>query len=91
MMANAESSKNQDRPAFSQLDAEDHAEFAVRGREAHLHAMGERGSIRSLLIAGQEIRDRHPTCLVLLAGGAGHLHPCSTCASHVLAEGSIIE
>lgn len=91
VMSDAKGGEDQYQLALTQLDYKDHAELAIRWREAQLHAVTERGSIRSLLIASQEIRDWHPTCLVLLAGCASHLYPCLTSASHILGEGSVIK
>lgn len=91
MMPDAECGEDQDRPATSQLDAEDHAEFAIRGWQPQLHAMPERSSLRSFLFASEKVLNGHPFRLELFAGRKRHLLSCSARPSQVLSEGSIIE
>ncbi|MFL5897701.1 MAG: hypothetical protein ACJ76D_04465 [Solirubrobacterales bacterium] len=68
VMANSEGRVDEHRPPLPLLDAEYHAEFAIRERKTQLQAMPEGGSIRSLLIAGQEAANRHPLPFELPAG-----------------------
>jgi hypothetical protein len=91
MMADTKGSKSQERLAFSQLDTEDHAEFAIRGRESQLHAMPKGGSFRSLLVASKETRHRHPLCFELSTGRKRHFFSCIARPSQILNEGRVIE
>jgi hypothetical protein len=90
-MASAEGRKDQDRPSLLLLDAEDHAEPAIRRREPELHAVAERGAIRSLLVAGKEVSNRNSFYFELLASRKRHLFPNLARPPQVLSEGSIIE
>jgi hypothetical protein len=91
MMADAKGSKSQKRLPLSQLDTEDHAELAIRGRESQLHAMPKGGSFRPLLVASKETRHRHPLCLELSTGRKRHFFSCIARPSQVFNEGGIIE
>lgn len=91
MMANAEGSEDQGGLAISQLDAEDHAELAIRGWEPQLHAVPEFGPIRSLRIAGEEAFNGDPYPLELLASRTCHFFPCIARSSQILSKGSVIE
>jgi hypothetical protein len=91
MMPNAECGEDQNRLATSQLDAEDHAEFAIRGRQSQLHAMPKGGSFRSLLVASKETRHRHPLCFELSTGRKRHFFSCIARPSQILNEGRVIE
>lgn len=74
-MTSAEGGKDQDRPPLPLLDAEDHAELAIRRREPELYAVPKFGPIRSLLIAGKEISNGNSFSLELPAGHYRHFSP----------------
>jgi len=91
VVANPKRSKDQDRLAFAQLDAEDHAEFAIRGWQPQLQAMLESGSFWPLLIASEKVVNRHPFGFKLFASRKRYLFPCIACSPQVLGKGSVIE
>jgi hypothetical protein len=91
MMADTEGRENQDRLAIPQLDAEYHAELAIRGRESQLHAMLEGGSIRPLLLTSKKVLNRHPSRFKFFASRKRHLLPGVTCTLQILGKGSVIE
>lgn len=91
LVANPECGKYQDGPSLSQLDAEDHAEFSVRGWQPQLHAMPERSPLRSLLFADEKVLNGHPFCLELFAGRKRHLFPRIACSPQIVGKGGVIE
>jgi hypothetical protein len=91
VMPDAEGGKDQGWSALSQLDAKDHAELAIRRREAQLHAMSKGNPIRPFLVAGEKTFNRHPLRLELSAGRKRHLSPRIARPPQILSEGSVIE
>jgi hypothetical protein len=91
MMPDAKGSEDQDRLAPSQLNEEDHAEFAIRGWQSQLHAIPKRSSLRSLLFASEKVLNGHPFRFELFAGRKRHFFSCIARPSQILNEGRVIE
>jgi hypothetical protein len=91
VVANAEGSKDQDRPPLPLLDAEDHAEPAIRGWEPELDAVPKFGPIRSLRIADKKISNGDSFSLELAARRYRHFSPGTARSPQILIKGSVIE
>jgi hypothetical protein len=91
MMADSEGGVNESQLAVAALDAEDHAELPVRGRQVDLDAMRELGSVGAFLVAGEKNAHRHPVLFVLAPGCASDVLSSIAGSLQILGEGRIVE
>lgn len=90
MMADAEGGVDEAQLAVAALDAEDHAELSVRGRQIDLDAMRESGSVSAFLVAGKkDLPARRP--VRTRSEWRGHLLPSIAGSRQIRSEGSIVE
>jgi hypothetical protein len=91
VVTNAERGEDEDRFSVTQLDAEDHSEFAVGEGETDLDAMQERRSAWSLLVAGAKFLHGDAAFFEAASSSECDLSARVSGSLQILGEGRVVE
>jgi hypothetical protein len=91
MVPNTEGGISKEQSALSPLDAEDHAELAIRMRKANLYAIRKCRPFRPLLLTGKKMLGRDSILLIVFPSRQGDHTPGIARAVQVLSESCIVK